>query len=1304
MSQIRRVFVEKKPGRDVEAAALLRDIRTNLRAEGLKSLRVVNRYDMENVPESDYALFKANVFAEAPLDTTWDEELPIPPGSFAFAAKFLPGQFDQRADSAEQCLGLIADASGAVVECAKVYILEGELTEDEKRRIERYCVNPVDSSVTPMDKPQRLKADFATPPDVETLEGFISCPDGELGGFVPGLAMTPADLAFCRDYFRDAERRDPTLAEIKVIDTYWSDHCRHTTFLTAIESVAFEDGAEPVRAAYEAYLAERGRLFGEAAKRDISLMDIATIGMKALKSRGLLDDLDESGENNACSINAEIEVGGKPENWLILFKNETHNHPTEIEPFGGAATCLGGAIRDPLSGRAYVYHAMRVTGGGDPRTPVGETLPGKLPQRLISTGAARGFSSYGNQVGLATGLVTEIFHEGYVAKRMEIGAVVGAVKKDAVRRGTPAPGDAVILVGGRTGRDGCGGATGASKRHTAESIVSCGAEVQKGNPPTERKLQRLFRDKNAAAMIKRCNDFGAGGVAVAIGELADGLAVDLDAVPKKYGGLDGTELAISESQERMAVVVEAKDAERFIGAAAAENLEATRVAEVTADRRLCMTWRGKKIIDISRDFLDTNGARQTARALIKGIEPFWGKKSASGLTGNGSAGAGLTGDDAASCRVGLPCLTDPADAQTADDPSRLPDVLSRLNVACQKGLAERFDSTIGAGSVLMPFGGRRQLTPIQTMVSKIPAEGETDAATFMSFGYDPEPAVKSPFHGAVYAVVEAVSKIVAAGGDWSKVRLTLQEYFERMTDTPEKWGKPLAAMLGAFRAQMGLGLPAIGGKDSMSGTFMDMHVPPTLVAFALCVGKAGDAVSPEFKAPGSLLVKLNARLNADGTPDFEHLKAVFGAVARAMRAGKISAAGTPGAGGVAAAVAQMAAGNMIGARIRTESLYGPEYGAFVLETAFSEEEARLEFAGLDHEIIGRTIPEAVIEINGAEFGLEGLIKAWMEPLEGVFPTNWYKIGATGPDSIGIPVFKADHAGNGPDRSAILSSEWSPAKKTAEGPRISLFARPRVLIPVFSGTNCEDDSRRAFERAGARVETVIIRDLNRRWLDESLGEMARLIRQSQIIMIPGGFSAGDEPEGSGKFIAAAFRSPRVAEAATDLLEERGGLILGICNGFQALIKLGLVPYGQIRPQAADSPTLTYNGIGRHMSCLAKTKVVSDKSPWLWKTAPDEIYTIPLSHGEGRFVASGEAVAELAANGQIATQYVDFGGKASMDVEHNPNGSFFAVEGVTSPDGRVLGKMCHNERIGKGLYKNVPGNFDQKIFEAGVGYFA
>ncbi|MCL2461073.1 MAG: phosphoribosylformylglycinamidine synthase subunit PurQ, partial [Defluviitaleaceae bacterium] len=1189
MAKIRRIFVEKKPGRDVEAAALLADIQTNLRVGGLKGLRIINRYDIEGegVSEAGYELLKGNLFAEMPLDAAWDEEFPVPDGCFAFAAKYLPGQFDQRADSAEQCAEIIADAAGAAIECAKVYVLEGELSEEEKRRIEKYCVNPVDSFITSFDKPVSLKAEFTQPPDVKILTGFISCPDGELEKFVPGLAMTRADLIFCRDYFRDAEKREPSITEMRVIDTYWSDHCRHTTFLTALEDVEIEDGhTGPIRDAYSMYLSERKRLYGEDTKRDISLMDIATIGMKALKSRGLLEDLDESAENNACSINVEIQVDGKPEKWLILFKNETHNHPTEIEPFGGAATCLGGAIRDPLSGRAYVYHAMRVTGGGDPRTPVGETLPGKLPQRLITTGAARGFSSYGNQIGLATGQVTEIFHEGYVAKRLEIGAVVGAVKKDAVRREAPDAGDVVVLVGGRTGRDGMGGATGASKQHTAESITACGAEVQKGNPPTERKLQRLFRNKNAACMIKRCNDFGAGGVAVAIGELADGLNIDLDAVPKKYEGLDGTELAISESQERMAVVVEAKDAEAFIQAAAEENLEATAVAAVTADKRLRMSWRGAGIVDISREFLDTNGARQTARAVIKGVEAFWderaGKTDVLGRDGQGSPTGQLQDVPVnAFCRAGLPRPAAPAGDRGADSPAKLPEIISRLDTACQKGLAERFDSTIGAGTVLMPFGGKRQLTPIQAMAAKIPAGGETDAATLMAFGYDPDIAVKSPFHGAVYAIVEAVSKVVATGGDWPKVRMTLQEYFERMTGAPEKWGKPLSAMLGAFYAQMRLGLAAIGGKDSMSGTFMDLHVPPTLVAFALCPGEAGNVISPEFKAPGSLLVKINSRTDADGMPDFGYLTAVFETVGKAIRGKKVKAARTVGAGGVAAAVFEMAIGNMFGAKVETESLYRAEYGAFILETGCSEEEIRLEFAGADYEIIGRTTDEACLEINGVKFGLDGLIKAWMEPLEGVFPTNWHNHDEKQPNNIAIPVYKSD------------------ISRHAKAGAVKL-AHPRVLIPVFAGTNCEDDSRRAFERAGAEVKTVIIRNLSREWLNDSLLEMKRLIGESQIIMIPGGFSAGDEPEGSGKFIAAVFRNPRVAEAVTDLLENRDGLMLGICNGFQALIKLGLVPYGKICGQTAGSPTLTCNEIGRHASCLAKTKVVSQKSPWLWKT--------------------------------------------------------------------------------------------------------
>ena len=1247
MAEIKRIYVEKKEGCNIEASQLLADIKENLGLTNLTGLRILNRYDVEDIADDVFEAASKTIFSEPPVDYIYNETFEMTEDETAFSMEYLPGQYDQRADSAMQCIQIISGDDKAVVASAKTYVLKGKLSTEDVEKIKHYCINPVDSREASMEKPATLKMDLTIPTTVETIEGFIDMDEKALLDYRKslGLAMSEADILFCQKYFKDTEKRNPTITEIRVIDTYWSDHCRHTTFATHINDVTFEDGKykEVVENVYKMYLDEKKSLGRE--QKPVCLMDIATTGMRALKAQGKLDNFDESEEINACSIVVPVDVDGVEEDWLVMFKNETHNHPTEIEPFGGAATCLGGAIRDPLSGRSYVYQAMRVTGAGDPTVPVADTLQGKLPQRKIVTSAAHGYSSYGNQIGLATGQVAEIYDEGYVAKRMEIGAVIAAAKKENVIRERPDAGDIIILTGGRTGRDGCGGATGSSKEHDEDSILTCGAEVQKGNAPTERKLQRLFRNPEVSKMIRRCNDFGAGGVSVAIGELADGLEINLDLVPKKYEGLDGTELAISESQERMAVVVKADKADSFIKYANEENLEATVVAKVTDDRRLKMFWNGNDIVNISRDFLDTNGAVQNTDIYVE--EP----------------------------------ANKPEKIENKSDlKAQWLENLSQLNVACQKGLVERFDSTIGAGTILMPFGGKNQMTPAEVMAAKIPLlKGETTTCTLMSYGYNPTVAKWSPFHSAVYAVVESVAKIVAGGGDYDSVRLTFQEYFERLGEDSHRWGKPFSALLGAYLAQMELGTAAIGGKDSMSGTFKDLDVPPTLVSFAVDPVKMYNVISPEFKNAGNTIVKVNVSYDENDLPVFDELKKNFTKISELVKEGKIVSAATIGVGGIAAAVTKMAFGNDIGAVINEEDLFNYNYGSFVLELACDKAEAEKLFAGYNFAVIGNTTSEKNIVANGVTIDLDEALNVWIKPLEKIFPTKYLE-----------DVKKAD----------IEIKPFNVVEKKFSGKGI---AAPRVLIPVFPGNNCEYDTKRAFEKAGAVADTLVVTNLKTQWLEESIDKMVDMIHNSQIIMIPGGFSAGDEPEGSGKFIAAVFRNPKVKEAVMDLLKNRDGLMLGICNGFQALIKLGLVPFGEIRDMEENSPTLTFNTIGRHISCLADTKIVSNKSPWLWNSNVGDIHKVAFSHGEGRFMADEAVIKALAENNQIATQYVDPNGNPTFDIRYNPNGSLYAIEGITSPDGRVLGKMGHSERMGDGVFKNVPGEKDQKIFLSGVQYF-
>jgi phosphoribosylformylglycinamidine synthase len=1251
MSGVIRVFVEKKAGFDVEAQQIRTDLAENLGIRLIEDLRLVNRYDISGITREEFLAARDTIFSEPNVDRVYEETYPLPEGYAAFAMEYLPGQYDQRADSAAQCIQLLTQGERPQVASAKLVAVKGKLTEGQLEQIQNYRINPVESRLASMEKPETLDTKAEVPPDVAVVEGFIQWDAGRFDAYYRsmGFAMSPEDLAFCRDYFRDTEHRDPTVTELRMIDTYWSDHCRHTTFLTRLTKIEVEKSAVSavIEDALKAYYDAREELYGET-DRPVSLMDMAVIGMKLLRKHGMIPDLDVSEEINACSIEVPVTVDGEVQQWLVQFKNETHNHPTEIEPFGGAATCLGGAIRDPLSGRAYVYQAMRVTGSGDPRIPFEKTMKGKLPTRKITTGAAHGYSSYGNQIGLATGQVTELYDPGYAAKRLEIGAVIGASPKDNVVRGIPKPGDSIVLLGGATGRDGCGGATGSSKAHTAQSIEVCGAEVQKGNPPTERKIQRLFREETVAHMIKRCNDFGAGGVSVAIGELADGLEIDLDKVPKKYEGLDGTELAISESQERMAVVLDPKDTEKFIAAAAKENLEATAVAVVAEEPRLKMKWRGKTIVNITRAFLDTNGVTQLAEAKIAAVSPSENYR-----------------EKVLESLAKLPL----GEAFQAN--------LARLEVCCQKGLSERFDASIGAATVLMPFGGTYQLTPEEAMAAKLPVAGETDDATAMSYGFIPGISRFSPFHGAAYAVVESCSKLAAIGADPLKARLTFQEYFERMTGEPERWGKPAAALLGALTAQLGLGLPAIGGKDSMSGTFETLDVPPTLVSFAVTMTKASSVISAEFKQAGSRVVLLPIPENSDTMlPNWPALKNYYRSVTELIGDGTIRSASVVREGGVAAAISRMCFGNGIGFRfsdavLNHKFLFAPCSGSIVAELSDGVPLHDLAFITL-----GETAQEPRVFLGAECLCLDGLAKAWTGTLEKIFP-----IGASEQPVKEIPLSE---------------------KRNEKGPSIKA-AKPRVFIPVFPGTNCEYDSARAFERAGAQAEVLVVRNLTPNDIEETIERMAAAVKRSQIIMLPGGFSGGDEPDGSGKFIATTFRSPKVAEAVEQLLHERDGLMLGVCNGFQALIKLGLVPYGKITKPDSAAPTLTFNTLGRHVSRMVYTRVTSTLSPWFSLVNAGDTFTIPVSHGEGRFVASEEVLAKLIANGQVATQYVTPDGNPSGSIEWNPNGSFCAVEGITSPDGRILGKMAHSERHGEDLYKNVPGEKDQKLFESGVRYF-
>ena len=1225
-----RVFVEKKEGLANEAKGLLSEAKHLLGIEHLTDVRLFNRYDAENITEELFQYAVKTVFSEPQLDVA-SSSIDLP-GAYVFAVEALPGQFDQRADSAAQCIQIISQGDRPLIRTAKVYALYGPLTEAEIAEFKKYVINPVECREAALELPETLAIPYDIPTEVATLTGFTRLNREGLDNFIReyGLAMDLDDIAFCQSYFV-TEQRDPTITEIRMIDTYWSDHCRHTTFGTIIDKVRFDDPL--LQKTYETYLATRSALGRE--NRPVCLMDLATIAVKHLRSAGRLQKLDESEEINACTVKIDVTVDGVTEPWLLLFKNETHNHPTEIEPFGGAATCIGGAIRDPLSGRSYVYGAMRVTGAADPLKSVSETIPGKLPQRKIVTTAAAGYSSYGNQIGLATGIVDEIYHPGYAAKRMEIGAVIAAAPAENVRRERPDPGDVVILLGGSTGRDGIGGATGSSKAHNTRSVETCGSEVQKGNAPEERKLQRLFRNNEASRLIKRCNDFGAGGVSVAIGELADGLSIDLNAVPKKYEGLDGTELAISESQERMAVVVEAKDVARFLELAGTENLNAVPVATVTEDPRLVMRWNGKVICDISRDFLNSNGAAKHITVEAEKPAPF-AKTVRGGFRENFLA------------------------------------VASDLNTCSKRGLSERFDSTIGAGTVLMPFGGKNQLTPIQAMVQKISVEKKhTDDCSFMAFGYNPFITSASPYHGAYLAVVESVCKLIASGASFEDTYLTFQEYFERLGKDPKRWGKPMAALLGAFQAQMDLGIGAIGGKDSMSGSFEKLDVPPTLVSFAVTTGKTGQVVSPEFKAPGHTVCLLETEYDENGLPKTDSLLKNFAAVTELLRSGKAVAAYTPGMGGVAEAVMKMGFGNGFGMAIddavTMDDLFGYSYGAFVLEMA----------EGTVGKVLGVTSSEGSFSYRGEALPQAEVLEAYENKLESVYSCN-------------IPTASQPME----TFSYEASQRKAPAVKAA---------KPRVLIPAFPGTNCEYDSAKAVRDAGAEPEIIVINNLSADGIARSVDRFADELKNAQMVFIPGGFSGGDEPDGSGKFITAFFRNAAVKEGVTDLLDNRDGLMCGICNGFQALIKLGLVPFGKIIDTDETCPTLTFNTISRHQSRIVRTRVASNKSPWLALTNVGDVYSVPISHGEGRFLASEDLIRRLAANGQIATQYVDLEGNPTADVHFNPNGSAFAIEGITSPDGRVFGKMGHSERIGAGLYKNVPGLYDIRMFEAAVKYF-
>ena len=1247
---MKRIFVEKKAAFREHTKAVLQDLRESLGLSGAEDLRIAQRYDIDGLSEEDFRKTLPTIFAEPQVDDVFEDALPCGADDKVFAVEYLPGQFDQRADSAAQCVQMLTRKERPLIASALVYVIRGNVSDEDLARVKAYLINPVDSREASLEVPETLRRGVPAPEPIPRLEDFSEKTPEELSALRRelGLAMSDADLAFVRKYFRDEERRAPTLTEIRVLDTYWSDHCRHTTFLTRLNRVSFDDSPllAPVEKAWERYLALRRELGRE--DKTVCLMDVALLAMRELKKQGKLDDLEVSEEINAASIVVPVTVDGKTEDWLVMFKNETHNHPTEIEPFGGAATCLGGAIRDPLSGRSYVYQAMRVTGAADPRAPFSKTLSGKLPQRKIVRGAAQGYSSYGNQIGLATGTVHEFYHPGYVAKRLEIGAVIAAGPKKNVVRGTPAPGDVVVLVGGRTGRDGIGGATGSSKEHTEHALENS-AEVQKGDAPTERKLQRLFRDPDVARLIKRCNDFGAGGVSVAVGELAPSLDIHLDRVPRKYEGLNGTELAISESQERMAVVLDPADFEKFREAADRENLESTLIADVTDSGRLRMFWQGDAIVDLRRAFLDTNGATQEADARVCAPDPAKNPLLPKPLLGNDAAKTWLN-------------------------------VVGGLRCCGQRGLVERFDASIGAGTVLHPFGGKTQSTPIEAMAAKIPVlEGETDDCTLMSFGFDPELSSWSPAHGAAFAVVDSVARLAAAGGDPAKARLTLQEYFEKLGSDPARWGKPLAALLGAFTAQLELGNGAVGGKDSMSGSFKNLDVPPTLVSFAVVPAKASGVISPELKRAGTKIVRVPAKYAEDRMPDWADLRGKLAAVHRLVASGRVLSARTVRAGGLAAALAEMAFGNGIGVALDAApdaKFFVPEYGAWVLEVPADE-----ALDGLEHETLGRAQEKEEISWTGGSVSLAALREAWEAPLEAVFPTR-----------------------AAPADTAPAPQVFSCAARAVPAHAKIRVAKPRVFIPVFPGSNCEYDTARAFREAGAEPEIFVVRNLTTAAVEESLRAIAEKISQAQILMIPGGFSAGDEPDGSGKFIASVFKNPAVRDATNALIKERDGLILGICNGFQALIKLGLVPFGEIRDMDASCPTLFRNRIGRHISRYVHTRVASVKSPWLSNVNVGDVFTIPASHGEGNFTATPETVARLAANGQIAFQYCDAAGTPSYDIACNPNGSYQAIEGILSPDGRVLGKMGHSERRGNDVGKNIPGNKNQPIFAAGVAYFA
>ncbi|MBQ7676785.1 MAG: phosphoribosylformylglycinamidine synthase [Lachnospiraceae bacterium] len=1270
MSNVKRVYVEKKPPYAVAARALSHEIRHYLSIDGVKDVHMLIRYDCENVPDDVYAAAVRTVFSEPPVDEVFEETVPYT--GRTFTVEYLPGQFDQRADSAEQCLKLLKEGVEPVVRSATTYVITGDITDEEFLRIQSHCMNPVDSHIADEKKPDTLIQNFNDPADVAAFDGFCAMEKDALRGLYDslGLAMTFADFCHIQNYFQTDEHRDPTVTEIRVLDTYWSDHCRHTTFSTELKNVGFDDGfyRKPIEETYQAFTdAFRERYADRIASGDKyeCLMELATLAAKQLAAEGKLDDLEESDEINACSIVVPVDVDGKTEEWLINFKNETHNHPTEIEPFGGAATCLGGAIRDPLSGRTYVYQAMRVSGAADPTVPLSETLPGKLPQKKIVREAAHGYSSYGNQIGLATGYVKEIYHPDYVAERMEIGAVMAAAPRRAVKRLTSDPGDVVILLGGRTGRDGIGGATGSSKAHTDASTTECGAEVQKGNPPTERKLQRLFRREEVSLLIKKCNDFGAGGVAVAIGELADGLDVNLDLVTKKYAGLDGTELAISESQERMAVVVAPSDIDSFLNYAAQENLEATVVAKVTEEPRLVLRWRGQKIVDIKRAFLNTNGAHQETDVQVTLPDP----------------------DTSYFLQPAIPAVRKALNNN--DTKAAMTAVLSDLNVCAQKGLVEMFDGSIGASSVFMPFGGKYQLTPTQSMVAKVNVEkGDTDTVTMMAYGFDPYLSSWSPYHGAFYAVTESMARIAAAGGDVKRIRLTFQEYFRRMSEEPTRWSQPLCALLGAYRAQLAYGLPSIGGKDSMSGSFNDIDVPPTLVSFAVDTARLSDIITPELKRPGNALYALHLEKDPYDLPDTAQAMRLYSCVKSAITEGMVVSAYALDGYGIFAAAAQMAFGNGCGITFSdayakdAKQLFAPETGGVLVEAAANTSDAFLTLLkenGLAEatNFVGSVTDDAAFTCGDAVYATADAVRDWKAPLESVFATR-----ATN------------------DMTEVNSELYREKKRFVCGHKI---AKPRVFIPVFPGTNCEYDSAKVFAAAGAETETIVFKNRSEADIMDSVGAFAKAIANAQIIMFPGGFSAGDEPEGSAKFYATAFRNEKIKEEVLKLLNERDGLVLGICNGFQALIKLGLVPFGDIRPQDADAPTLTYNVIGRHISKMAYLKVVSDKSPWLSRAKLGGIYAVPASHGEGRFVCSEDWAKKLFENGQVATQYVDLGGNASMDEEWNINGSVCAIEGITSPDGRVYGKMCHCERIGRGVAKNIYGEQDMQLFASGVNYF-